>query len=44
MKNIFLLFFYKDCLKETLRKKDNGEQYLELAHRFFKFKVYKLSK
>ncbi len=43
MKKLLLIFFNL-CLRETLERKDNGEKDLTLAERFFKLKIYKLSK
>lgn len=36
--------FYQACLRETLIRTIKGEQGLELARRFFNYKVWQLSK
>ena len=43
MKRIFMLIYYKYCLRETIFRIIKGEQNLELASRFFNYKIYKLS-
>ena len=44
LKRWFMLRYYKYCLRETLLRIIKGEQELELAHRFFNYKIYQLSK
>jgi hypothetical protein len=44
IKQWFMLRYYKACLHETLIRIIKGEQGLELARRFFNYKIYQLSK
>ena len=44
LKRWYMLRYYKGCLRETLIRTIKGEQGLELARRFFNYKIYQLSK
>ncbi len=44
IKNNIIKRFYQGCLNMALEKIDNGEEGFELAIRFFKYKIYILSK
>lgn len=44
IKRRFLLRFYRSSLKEVMLRQMSGEEGLELAQRFFKYKTHQLSK
>lgn len=41
-KRWYMLVYYKGCLRETLIRIIRGEKGLELARRFFNYKIYQL--
>jgi len=44
IKRWYLIRFYKACLRDVLFKILKGEEGLEVARRFFNYKIYQLSK